>query len=141
MDFKVEVLIAYLIRRKHLDKQTLGTMFLFDDTEVVFACSTLEPPWRNNLSNISCIPAGDYIVEHRHSDKYRDHFWVREVEGRELILIHPGNYARDTKGCILVGSAFRDIDGDGTMDVVQSKMTMLQLRRKAPDAFTLRVIE
>jgi hypothetical protein len=71
----------------------------------------MEPPDRNNQPNISCIPLGSYVVRARWSQKYKDHFWVTEVEGRSFILIHPGNVGGDrakglrahTWGCILLG--------------------------------------
>jgi hypothetical protein len=64
---------------------------------------TLENPWLDNLPNISCIPAGEYICELDVSPKYGTVFHVRNVEGRSHILIHWGNYVKDTQGCILLG--------------------------------------
>ena len=134
-------MIGYLLRREHTAKQTLGHLYLFDGIDPVFHAATVEPPWRNNLVNISCIPAGSYSVEARHSEKYGDHFHVVNVEGRSLILIHPGNTYRDTRGCIIPGRIHRDIDADGYRDVIQSRNTMRDLLLTAPAAWTLRVLE
>lgn len=67
-------------------------------------CSTLEPPWKDNARNVSCIPSGIYEVRLAYSAKFNG---VRpllvNVPGRSSILIHEGNTRRDTEGCILVG--------------------------------------
>ena len=64
---------------------------------------TLELPWRDNKQNVSCIPAGHYTVIPRTSPKYGKHYHVREVDGRGYILLHKGNFPRNTKGCVLLG--------------------------------------
>ena len=75
--------------------------------EVGHVCFILEPPWRNNRSNVSCIPTGDYKVTYlprSASGKYKDCYHVQDVEGRFAILVHKGNTRRDTMGCLLPGS-------------------------------------
>src|SRR5512137_107271 len=61
-----------------------------------FSCYTLELPWRDNMSNISCIPSGEYKCVIRHSPKMGNKYWVKKVPKREYILIHSGNFAGDT---------------------------------------------
>jgi hypothetical protein len=64
-------------------------------------CHTLELPWRDNERNVSCIPEGRYELRKGMSQKHGVHIRVRDVPGREGILLHPGNHAeRDLKGCI-----------------------------------------
>jgi hypothetical protein len=66
----------------------------------------LERPWLNNRSNISCIPAGDYIVKYMarsSSGKYRNVYHVQNVEGRYGVLIHAGNTVNHTRGCLIIG--------------------------------------
>lgn len=82
---------------------------------------SLELPWKNNLPEVSCIPARVYSGEVRYSKKYGRHIHIKGVPGRSLILFHWGNFTRDTLGCILIGSNFKDIDGDGQMDVTASR--------------------
>jgi len=85
-------------------------------TEGVLSCDglllfTLELPWKENQSNISCIPSGDYMVKPRVSPKFGETYHVQEVEDRSYILIHQGNFAGDkekdlkthVQGCILLG--------------------------------------
>ena len=68
---------------------------------------TLERPWLDNAPNTSCIPAGRYtaaFLPSSPSGKYRNVFWVKNVPGRGGILIHAGNVASQSKGCILLGA-------------------------------------
>lgn len=119
------------------DKQTLGRFVLYDELKPVFDCAVLELPDRQNQNNISNICSGVYKAKRRWSAKYGWHYHIIDVEGRELILIHFGNYYRDTRGCILFGNDFTDIDGDGYRDVTSSKKTMNRLLEIAPDEFKI----
>ena len=80
-------------------------------------CVTLEKPWMGNKPDISCIPAGTYMVEKAMSPaRGYEVWWVREVPDRDSIQIHRGNVAGDTAGCILVGEKFEPI---GTAEAIQ----------------------
>lgn len=64
---------------------------------------TIEPPWLNNESNVSCIPAGTYIVDPFHNPKYGktpDCWRLRDVPNRGGVDIHVLNRAEQSKGCI-----------------------------------------
>tara|TARA_R110001599_G_scaffold100770_8_gene258120 strand:- start:3621 stop:4040 length:420 start_codon:yes stop_codon:yes gene_type:complete len=137
--------LAVLSRLKYSDKQILGHLSLFDETDEVFSCKSLELPDLDNQTDISCIPTGEYICIKRYSPGYGWHYLVKEldgehVKGREWILIHFGNYFYNTLGCILLGQALSDINGDGLRDVTDSKRTMNQLNRAANNEFKLRII-
>ena len=141
-----------LICRQYYPKQTHGTITIYDEDsgEEVFKCRTLELPYKDNQSDLSCIPEGYYDVVPRTSPKYGNHLHVTEVPNRSLILFHYGNYAgsmnpktghSDIRGCILVGEKFIDLDGDGLADITSSKKTMNQLMKVAPDGFILEVTQ
>lgn len=104
-----------------------GDLFVFDSNDVIFSCVTLEPAWKNNKREISCIYPGVYKCELRYSETYGHHLIIKDVKGRDLILIHFGNYRKNTKGCVLVGKNRVDIDGDGFEDVTSSVATMEEL--------------
>lgn len=108
-------------------KQTLGSLIVWCGTDKVFECKTLELAWNNNKPFNSCIPMGRYQVRKRHSDAYRNHWHVLDVPNRDLILIHFGNFHRDTDGCICVGRDYYDLDQDGYADVTSSRQTMRAL--------------
>ncbi len=121
-------------RYKEDDWQTLGRLTADD-----YTCDTLELPWRNNERNISRIPPGRYECVKRQSIRFGDHFHIRPVPERSLILIHHGNYHSDTKGCILVGEGLADIDQDGHMDVTNSRKAMQKINDILPDHFMIEV--
>ena len=66
-------------------------------------CQTLELPWNNNSQNSSCIPDGKYKLRKINSPKFGEVYEICDVRDREHILIHKGNFLRDTHGCVLVG--------------------------------------
>jgi hypothetical protein len=70
-------------------------------------CWTMEPPWRDNMVNESCVPAGLYDFRGRDRwfgwKKYGRTIEIINVPDRSAILFHPGNWARNTRGCILPG--------------------------------------
>ena len=49
------------------------------------------------------IPAGVYHCGKYPSKKFGLRYHVRDVPERTYILIHAGNFVRDTHGCILLG--------------------------------------
>ncbi|BAV05484.1 hypothetical protein SAMN05421788_10564 [Filimonas lacunae] len=64
-------------------------------------CYTIELPWLQNKTCVSCIPEGTYRLVKRFSDKFKSHLHVQGVKGRSLILIHPANNALlQLQGCI-----------------------------------------
>lgn len=132
---------AKLIRLVQEDKQTLSSLLFYDDdVNLLLSKKALELPERNNQRSISRIPAGKYTCKLRYSQKYKWHFHLQDVEGRSLILIHFGNYYRDTRGCIIVGNNFKDIDNDGYRDVTSSKKSMKKILKIAPKEFELIIV-
>ena len=141
-----------VICRKYRKEQTEGELQIFDeDTGALeFVCKTLELPWLDNQTSISCIPEGFYDVVPRTSQKYKDHLHVLDVPERSYILIHPANFVgsknprtghSDLKGCIAVGSKFGDINSDGIVEILNSKNTFKALMDVAPDGFVLEVTQ
>lgn len=117
--------------------QTLGEL-LYNGKVM---CKTLELPWMSNQRGKSCIPTGEYTVVRRVSPKYGEHFHLVDVPDRQWILIHPANYVSQLLGCIAVGKAHRDINGDGRKDLISSVDTMKMLLRELPQsAFKLEII-
>lgn len=110
------------------NKQTIGELTVKDrSNKEIFTCKTLELPWKNNAKYVSRIPEGDYIAIRHTSPKFGKTIWIQEVPNRTEILIHAGNFHRDTLGCILVGKNLTDIDGDGYRDVTNSRDTLNKL--------------
>lgn len=130
-----------VLSREYGNIQTLGRLVLFEGNQVKLQLCTLELPDLGNQKNISCIPEGKYEVHRIYSPKFGKCFHVQEVPGRSEILIHKGNYNKDTHGCILVGMGHADINGDGIMDVIESTRAMDKLQNViTEDIFTLIII-
>lgn len=121
------------------DMQTLGKFHLYDGLKEVFQCAVLELPNRQNKRSISNVIAGKYKVTKRWSKKYDWHFIIEDVEGRDFILIHFGNYYTDTRGCLLFGKEFHDINRDGYKDITSSRDTMRKFMDLAPSEFILQI--
>ena len=131
---------AVLVRLEDDGKQTLGELNVYDGIEKVFSCKTLELPYLMNIQNISCIPIGLYTVVPRYSEKYKNHFHVLDVDNRDHILIHVGNYKTQTEGCILVGKDFVFINDDEFLDISSSRKTLKELIKQCPEGFRLEII-
>ena len=100
---KVDKANLLLIRDSFTDKAVLGKLYLNSE----FYGHTLELAWKENQKRISCIPKGVYEVKKRHTEKSKykyEHLHILDVPDRELILMHIGNYPKNSKGCILVGN-------------------------------------
>lgn len=113
-----------IVRTFPSDKQTLGKLFVINGDMIEFECHTLELTWKDNKKDVSCIPTGTYRIKKRFSEKYKEHWHVQDVPERDMILIHFGNFNKDTRGCILVGLGLADINKDGYLDVTESKMAL-----------------
>ncbi|MFP5248637.1 MAG: DUF5675 family protein [Acidobacteriota bacterium] len=82
-----------------------------------FFCYGLEPPKHPNTSTGNgrvCIPTGDYTLVQHESALGASHWnepvmpMVSPVPGRDFVLVHPGNFPKDTEGCLIVGEKRSD---------------------------------
>ncbi len=92
-----------LIRDQFTDKSVLGKLYFNSE----FYGHTLELAWNDNKKRVSCIPKGVYEVKKRHTEKSKykyEHLHILDVPNREMILMHIGNYPKNSKGCILIGN-------------------------------------
>ena len=108
--------------------QTTGLMTVKTPAGVVVArFDTLELSYKNNERRISCIPDGMYCIVPHLSFRHGRCFKLQNVLGRDNILVHKGNFNKDTKGCILIGHGFKDIDSDFQEDILNSRIAMTTL--------------
>jgi hypothetical protein len=62
---------------------------------------TIELPWKDNQTGVSCIPEGRYGLTKRFSTHFGWLLMVQDVPSRSDILIHPANDAlKELRGCI-----------------------------------------
>lgn len=136
----MNLLIKRIKNYKHSDKQTIGTGYVFNESNgIKYTFCTLELPWKDNARRISCIPEGEYEVIKHVSPKFGKCLWVQDVPERSEILVHQSNFVRELLGCIATGKTHTDIDGDGLLDVTSSRQTMKELLEVLPDKFTLKI--
>ncbi|RTY96960.1 hypothetical protein EKM02_14535 [Flavobacterium sp. RSP49] len=89
--------MVLVLNRTYFPEGTQGTI-VWNGTLV---CYTIELPWMHNQRRISCIPEGEYVLQKRFSPKFQWHLHLKNVPGRDLILIHPANDAKtELLGCI-----------------------------------------
>lgn len=108
------------LERTYLSKGTNGIL-KFGGQEI---CKTIELPWQNNQTRVSCIPEGTYRLRKRYSKKFKWHLEVMNVRKRQLILFHPANDAlKELNGCIAPVSSHIG-EGKGT----QSRVSFERLK-------------
>lgn len=111
---------------------------------------TVERPWVNNQSGVSCIPAGKFKgvrcrrspdYGYADSPKFGDTFQVINVPGRQNILFHKGNLFSDSHGCILVGERYELING--VPGIAESALGFQEFMKKleGQDEFDLEIRE
>ena len=103
-------------------------------------CVTLEPYSRDNASNVSCIPTGQYICKRYSSWKYPNTFEITNIQGRSYVLFHAGNTDDDSAGCILLASEFGKLGDD--RGILNSGATFNKfLQNFKEDQFKLTIVE
>ena len=119
-------------RFAYLEKGTVGKITVDD-----WSCYTIERPWLDNKSNISCIPEGTYKCETFNGTKFKDVVQIMDVPNRSFILFHVANYPGDIEGCIGVGNSF-DINELSPM-VYNSRVTLADFFVTAGKSFDLQI--
>ena len=105
-----------------------------------FQCFTLELPFLDNKTNVSCIyPAAGYKGMKYQSPKNGDVISIPNTAGRTHIQIHSGNYTSQIQGCILVGDSVKFLNDDKIPDVTNSKATLKKLMSLLPDTFNIKI--
>lgn len=112
-----------------------------------FYCWTIEQPWRphcepGGVPFRSCVPDGIYTLrKHVRPDGTKTfalenkHLGVQVYKphgapGRDLCILHPGNYVTDVKGCIAPGES--RVISDGELMVTNSRVTFSELMDRIP---------
>ena len=89
--------MVLLLTRTYFPNGTNGKL----ECEGKLICNTIELPWKNNETRVSCIPEGKYFIKKRYSQKFQWHLVIENVQNRSLILFHPANNAlQELNGCI-----------------------------------------
>lgn len=131
---------AQLIRQSDDGIQTLGNLRIWDENDkIVLFLNTIELSWKNNQRQVSCIPVGIYKFNVRFSVRFGWCFEIKNVVGRSGILIHAGNFSSQTKGCVLVGSGYGNINHDDIKDLFNSRKSLKALLTFCPQGGVLKI--
>ena len=96
-----------LERIEFYSSDTIGKLYC----DGKFVCYTLEDTVRTGpkVYGETAIPVGTYTVTLELSPRFKTILpRLHNVPQFEGVLIHSGNYPKDTEGCILVGTSERD---------------------------------
>ena len=89
--------MVLVLTRTYFPEGTQGVL----EWNGTLVCYTIELPWLDNQRRISCISEGGYVLQKRFSPKFKWHLHLKNVPGRDFILIHPANDAKkELLGCI-----------------------------------------
>ena len=112
-----------LVRRWLTQTSTGGELWLGDKV----LCYTLEKPLGLNRPNLDAIPYGAYSVVLAWSPHFSAFLpKLLNVPGRTGILLHKGNTAEDTEGCILLGTDLMPNHLLGSVPAFDSVMSKLE---------------
>ena len=89
-----------ILQRKREDRYGTHGVLIYGGR---YICFTLELPWADNKRQVSCIPKGKYKCVAHNGPKYKGVWRLEAVPDRDDVLIHWGNWMKNTRGCILVG--------------------------------------
>lgn len=119
-----------IIRIEKTDKSTIGKLYVDNQ----FECYTLEDVVREidgvsvsewKIKGETAIPRGTYEVYVTKSPRFNKLLpRLKNVEGFDGVLIHTGNTAKNTEGCILVGRT------KGKDTIIDSVVAFTPLMRK-----------
>ena len=132
---------------KRISSSATGTFGVLLEWDQPFAL-TVEPPWRNNQVNISCIPPGTYRCTRYKSPRFGWTFLIRDIPGRSLCVFHKGNFGftllakkikSATKGCVVVGEEFGQLSGFPALLSSRKGFKEFLKRTKTLDEFYLKI--
>lgn len=148
-----------LIRKIKTDTYTIGELYINNN----LFCSTLEDTDRGLLDSMlldeikskkvygqTAIPKGTYdITLDVVSPKFKDRTWAKfcegklprliDVKGYEGVLIHVGNKAEDTLGCILVGQNATGGFVNNSTDTFKKLYSLLQDSKNKGEKLTIKI--
>lgn len=148
-----------LVRKIKNDEFTIGDLFINGN----LFCNTLEDKDRGLDNSMSleeikskkvygktAIPTGTYdITLDVVSSKFKDRTWAKfcegklprliDVKGYEGVLIHVGNRAEDTLGCILVGQNATSGFVNNSTDTFKKLYQVLQDSKNKGEELTIKI--
>lgn len=152
----MEIIVKRLYKN---NTYTIGKLYLNN----VYFCDTLEDKDRELSDNMSleeiknkkvygqtAIPKGTYSINlDTVSPKFKDRTWAKFCEGKlprlnnvkgyEGVLIHVGNRAEDTLGCILVGQNATSGFLNNSTETFKKLYSLLQDSKNKGEKLTIKI--
>lgn len=100
----------------------------------------IELPFESNNVNVSAIPSGIYTFTKRVSDERGNYLEIHNVPKRTSILVHVGNFMKDTEGCILPCLHFNYNRDTNVPFGTSSRTALRQLYRALPASGIVHII-
>lgn len=130
---ELNVVIARDVDNPIPEQGTKGYVLIKEGDYPIFYCKSLELPWRNNESNISCLPSGsDYELIWCWSNRFKKNMYLikENIQHRSGFRVHSGAWAGDKEmgfkthsaGCPLLGRTFGKYKGQ--LAIFNSKVTV-----------------
>ncbi len=110
-----------------------------DDTFNQFGYN-VELPFESNSVNVSAIPSGIYTFTKRVSDERGNYLEIHNVPKRTSILVHVGNFMKDTEGCILPCLKWGEHSIKSEYVGTSSRTALRQLYRALPTTGIVHII-
>lgn len=133
---------AIVLRLARIELSAYATYGMLLDEENRQHGVTLELPWKDNAPDVSCIPAGTYTAERYFSPHHGyDVFRLTDVPNRSDVEMHIGNLAKDSLGCILLGSNFGLVGDQHGITGSQAAFAKFMNTMGGVDSFTLTVTD
>ena len=142
---------------------TLGYFTIEDREKLNFQpiCYTIERPLLHkgisnkrddkktaNINESCCIPIGEYKVVRHSSIKFPLSFLIKEVQGRDAILIHQANWMEELLGCIATVDQIINSDkkpsgywGFNSMEMLKKLENFIVEKAGNINKFTLKIID
>lgn len=130
-----------IYRIKQDSKGTISANFINtgDDTFNQFGYN-VELPYESNSIMVSAIPSGIYAFEKRVSDARGEYLAILNVPNRTAILVHVGNFMKDTNGCVLPCLNWCEIPAKTEYMGTSSRTALRQLYRALPSKGMVHIV-
>lgn len=139
-----------ITRRATLTRISTGPDGTFGEwlSDSGFTCKTVEKPWAENQTDISCIqpapeqPAMTYVAQWLWSPKHKCNVYHLQDPTRVAVEIHSANLQLQLQGCIAPGASFGMFQANAISDgmppqpaqgVVSSVETLAKLEKDLQD--------
>lgn len=124
-------MVLTIKRFKDIYDGTIGEFALVDQYRILMQGNTLEAAGPDTVepNKDRRIPVGEYNIQWHDSPRFRERLpllYNELVPKSRAILIHRGNFPKDTEGCILLGNGYDDKGVYNSRDTVSKFMSFVK---------------